>query len=165
MGEITVFDVPLEGWFAVIAVLIILLFVLWSIAVFRIGRLKKRLQAFVKDTGATDLEGVMKKLHAQAEELYGAKAEQERRLEQLEKKITAMKGNVNVLRYNAFGDGGSDLSFSLAIVNDRADGVVLSALHSRDESRVYAKPLEGGASTYSLTPEEKEVVIQAKRRS
>ncbi|MNH41187.1 hypothetical protein D3C79_1026350 [compost metagenome] len=76
--------------------------------------------------------------------------------------IPQQKAKIGVHRYNAFAEQGSDLSFSIAIVNDQKDGAVISSIHSREASYVYAKPLEKGESSYTLTPEEKKAVSDAK---
>ncbi|HZG57285.1 DUF4446 family protein [Paenibacillus sp.] len=165
MGDIVVFEVPLEAWLSGGVVLIALLFVLWIAALLRIGKLRKRLNAFVKDTGVPDLESVMKKLHERVEGLTAQTESNAQRIGVVEARAERWKTNVGVVRYNPFGERGSDLSFSVAFVDERKDGVVISALHSRDESRVYAKPLEAGTSGYPLTPEEKEAIIQAKPKA
>jgi hypothetical protein len=69
--------------------------------------------------------------------------------------------HVGLVRFSPFHDTGGDQSFALALLDGRGDGVVLTALHSRAESRLYAKPIEGGASSYSLTPEEREAMDRA----
>ena len=68
------------------------------------------------------------------------------------------KGNIGIHRYNAFAERGSDLSFSLAIINDEKDGMVMSGIHGRDNTFVYAKPVKEGQSAYTLTPEEIEAI-------
>lgn len=76
---------------------------------------------------------------------------------------TSVRG-VGVVRFNPFhGDGsGGNQSFSAAFLNERGDGVVLSALHSRAGSAsVYAKPVSKGASTFELTEEEREAIGKA----
>ncbi|HEX9075532.1 MAG TPA: DUF4446 family protein, partial [Anaerolineae bacterium] len=60
-----------------------------------------------------------------------------------------------------FPDKGGDQSFTVAILDDHADGVVLSGLHSRADSRVYAKPVVRGQSNYTLTGEEKDAIARA----
>lgn len=73
--------------------------------------------------------------------------------------IIKLKGaNINMKRYNAYEDTGNDLSFTIAVLNDLQDGFVLSSLYSRNDQRVYAKPIENGQSKYTLSDEEKEVV-------
>jgi hypothetical protein len=71
---------------------------------------------------------------------------------------------VGVVRFNAFHDVGSDLSFALALLNQRGDGVVISSLYGREECRSYAKPVQGGVSSYNLSQEEKEAIRQAMSR-
>jgi hypothetical protein len=83
-------------------------------------------------------------------------------LEEVQRTLPKQKGKVGVIRYNAFADQGSDLSFSIAIINDEMDGAIFSGIHSRDTSYVYAKPLEKGESTYPLTPEERQAILEAK---
>ncbi|HEY3314191.1 MAG TPA: DUF4446 family protein [Bacillota bacterium] len=68
---------------------------------------------------------------------------------------------IGMVRFNAFEGVGSDLSFSFALIDGHRDGVVLSSLFGRDESRIYAKPIKDGQSTYQLTGEEKDAVRQA----
>lgn len=70
--------------------------------------------------------------------------------------------HVAVVRYDAFGDMGGRLSFSIAIVDDRGDGVVVSAIHARGESRTYAKGIIGGDSDITLTPEERQALSAAR---
>ncbi|MEW1951847.1 DUF4446 family protein [Terrabacter sp. NPDC080008] len=69
--------------------------------------------------------------------------------------------NVAVVRYDAFGDMGGRLSFSAAIVDDLGDGIVLSSIHARGESRTYAKGVVGGRSSITLTPEEQQALSSA----
>ena len=70
--------------------------------------------------------------------------------------------HVAVVRYDAFGDMGGRLSFSAALVDDGGDGVVLSSIHARGESRTYAKGIVGGASDVTLTPEEQQALAAAR---
>lgn len=70
--------------------------------------------------------------------------------------------HVAVVRYDAFGDMGGRLSFSAAIVDDRGDGVVLSSIHARGESRTYAKGITDGGSDATLTPEEQQALSAAR---
>lgn len=70
--------------------------------------------------------------------------------------------NVAVVRYDAFGDMGGRLSFSCAVVDDDGDGLVISSIHARGESRTYAKGIVGGSSEITLTPEEQEALRAAR---
>ncbi|MGH2375803.1 MAG: DUF4446 family protein [bacterium] len=68
---------------------------------------------------------------------------------------------VGVVRYDAFHGAGGQLSFSLALLNERHDGVVLSVINGRDGARAYAKPVSGGRSTLTLSEEEQRAISQA----
>jgi hypothetical protein len=69
--------------------------------------------------------------------------------------------NVALLRYDAFEDVGGRLSFSCAMLDDRGSGVVLTSINGRQETRVYAKPIAEGRSSYNLSSEEEEAIRQA----
>lgn len=73
--------------------------------------------------------------------------------------------HIGLVRFSPFHDTGGDQSFTLALLNGDRDGIVVTALHSRTESRLYAKPIEQTRSQYSLTPEEREAIDRALHRS
>ena len=67
----------------------------------------------------------------------------------------------SLLRYKAFSNTGGDQSFSLALLDSKGNGVVLSSIYGREESRVYAKSIQEGKSTYPMSAEEEETLRQA----
>ena len=83
-------------------------------------------------------------------------------LEALRGDLAQALRHVAVVRYDAFGDMGGRLSFSAAIVDDRGDGVVLSSIHARGESRTYAKGITGGGADTTLMPEEQQALSAAR---
>lgn len=69
---------------------------------------------------------------------------------------------VAVVRFNPFGDTGGDQSFTAALLNEKGSGLVISSLHNRDKTRMYAKPVkEGGEDGYSFSKEEKQTIKRA----
>ena len=66
-----------------------------------------------------------------------------------------------MLANNAFQDTGSNLSFALAILDKNNNGIVLNGIYSREMSNIYAKPVESGISSYTLSEEEKEAIKKA----
>jgi len=80
------------------------------------------------------------------------------RLERISKECVQ---KVGIIRFNAFENMGSDLSFAIALLNDQNNGVVLSSIYSRSECHTYAKPIISGSSSYFLTDEEKKALAQA----
>lgn len=70
--------------------------------------------------------------------------------------------HLSVVRYDAFGDMGGHLSWSLALLDDRGHGVVLTSIHGRAEARTYAKSVAAWSSEQQLSPEELEAVAAAR---
>lgn len=68
---------------------------------------------------------------------------------------------VGLVRYDAFTDVGGEQSFSCAILDGASNGLVVSGLYSRNDMRVYAKPVVGGSSPLSLTEEEQKAIANA----
>ncbi|MDQ6686068.1 MAG: DUF4446 family protein [Actinomycetota bacterium] len=66
-----------------------------------------------------------------------------------------------VVRYDAFGDMGGHLSWSLALLDDGGDGVVLTSIHGRTDARTYAKNISGWSCEQPLSPEEDDAVAHA----
>src|SRR5215217_1341752 len=69
--------------------------------------------------------------------------------------------HVGLVRYDAFEDVGGRLSFSCAMLDHHANGVVVTSIDGRQDTRVYAKPVNAGKSAYNLSVEEEEAIRQA----
>jgi Protein of unknown function (DUF4446) len=67
-----------------------------------------------------------------------------------------------VVRYDAFGDMGGHLSWSLALLDDAGNGVVLTSIHGRSDARTYAKNVAAWSSQQQLSPEEEEAIGHAR---
>ena len=68
---------------------------------------------------------------------------------------------VAVIRYNPFADTGGDQSFAIALLDSLGNGVVVSSLHSRTDTRVFAKPVQSGRSKFQLSDEEQDAIRKA----
>lgn len=145
---------------AVSVLLLIMIVGLWV----KMRKLRKSLANMTAGAVGESLEQVLTDIQTSIRRLKENQDRHEERLNRLEERLAVMKGRVAIHRYNAFGGnggGGSDLSFSLAIVDDAQNGAVLTAIHGRDETFVYGKPVQGGESNYKLTPEEREALGKA----
>ena len=80
---------------------------------------------------------------------------------ELDEKSKKCLQKVGIVRYNAYKDTGSDLSFAVCILDEENNGVVFNGIYSRDMSNIYAKPIEKGLSKYKITPEEQEAINRA----
>jgi hypothetical protein len=111
--------------------------------------------------GGSDLESALLEFVTRLNHIEQITQGVDHRVTDLEVKQPYLVQHVGVVRFNPFADKGGDQSFVLAILNNHADGVVLSSLHTRTDVRVYAKPVVDGQSTYTLTAEEKEAIARA----
>ena len=84
-------------------------------------------------------------------------------LEELRADAATALRHVAVVRYDAFGDMGGHLSWSLALLDDEGDGMVVTAIHGRADTRTYAKNVAGWTGAQQLSPEESEAVALARR--
>lgn len=81
---------------------------------------------------------------------------------QIDELLDTAVTRVGVVRFRAFEDMGSDLSYAVAMLDSANNGVVLSSIFGRDDSRSYVKPIEDGkCDKYTLTTEEEEAIRQA----
>lgn len=143
--------------------LIVILFVVIGLS----GKLKKLKTAYknlMGETGVTSMEDVMHAVHNHLAGVDNKLNEHQASLGKHERRLAALKGRVGVHRFNAFSDSGSDLSFSVALVNEAQDGVVITGIHGREQTFLYAKPIDKGQSAYMLTPEEKTAINQAMQK-
>ncbi|MFH1181259.1 MAG: DUF4446 family protein [bacterium] len=72
---------------------------------------------------------------------------------------------VGMVRFNPFKETGSDLSFSAALLDDNDSGVVITSLYTRQDNRIYGKPIKNGESEYQLSDEEKLAIEKAKNNN
>ncbi|RJE83307.1 DUF4446 family protein [Paenibacillus sp. 1011MAR3C5] len=147
---------------AVLAIIVLLLFIRVLGLGSKLKKLRNQYLAVMGDTGVTNIEEVVVSLKNQLDEQREQIDRLQNELRGVQTVLPQMKTKLGIHRYNAFSDGGSDLSFSIAIVNEEKDGAVFSGLHSRDSTYVYAKPVEKGESPYPLTPEERKAMQEAK---
>ena len=84
-------------------------------------------------------------------------------LAQTRRELSQALRHVSVVRYDAFGDLGGRFSFSAAMLDDSGDGLVLTSIHGRTETRTYLKGLSGGIADIELSPEENEALRLARR--
>lgn len=79
----------------------------------------------------------------------------------LGERLTGAVQKVALIRYDAFEDVGGRLSFSCALLDERGDGVVVTSINGRQDTRVYAKPVARGTSDHNLSEEEVEAIREA----
>lgn len=146
----------------IILIIIFFLFLFWNILLeIRLVREKKRTTFFFKGEKVENLEGVIFQVLNVQKETKKEIREILKRLEKLDKIALRSVQKVGVVRFNPFGDIGGDQSFSLAILDQKDDGIIISSYHSKERTRIYAKPVKNGKSKYPLSDEEKRAIEEA----
>ena len=130
-------------------------------ALFWVISFEWRLKKLFCGSAEKDLQGVLVGLRRDADKLRGDVSEIQKYLEAAEPRIAASVKHVGVVRFDSYGDVGGNQSFAAAFMDERKNGVVFSSLYGRETNRVYAKPLVGGVSQFTLSDEEKEAIAQA----
>ena len=142
-------------------VVAVLALVLAAVALVRLGRIRKDLVLLAADGDAPSFIAAVAR---KTEEVRGLRTEVDDLTALLARTRTELADalrHVSVVRYDAFGDMGGRLSFSAAMLDDGGDGLVLTAIHGRSETRSYIKGVKGGSSEASLSPEEQQAVSYA----
>ena len=127
----------------------------------KLSYMKKRYRKMMTGVDGANLErllmGHIDEVKRVVEENQRIDAENHRMDELLQTAIT----RVGVVRFRAFEDMGSDLSYAVALLDSHNNGVVLSSIFGREDSRSYVKPIEAGQSTYTMTEEESQALREA----
>lgn len=153
--ELNLFNIIL----LVITLLLLVMYILNSI---KLTKLRKNYSDFMAKLGkGNDINEMLQKYVKDVEEIKKENNEIEQYCRKLDEDSKQNLKKIGMVRYNAYKDTGSDLSFALAILNDNNTGIVLNGIYGRDTSNIYAKPITEGTSKYALSKEEKEALEKA----
>ena len=111
---------------------------------------------------ARNLEKTLIERLDQVDALLDANAANEKNIRILFNKMKFTFQKVGLVKYDAFNEMGGKLSFSLALLNEKNDGFVMNAVHSREGCYTYVKEIIDGNSIIVLSPEEQEALDMAK---
>lgn len=161
MGEIVEF--MSTGTFSLILTCIVIVLAIgFIVMIAKLSRLNKRYRAFMKKLGSdSNIEEDLETFMHQVEKVEKQNGEIVEYVKTLDNDLERCIQKVGIVRYNAFRDTGSNLSFSLALLDEHNNGVVLNGVYSREASNIYAKPVEKGKSSYVLSDEEAEAIQKA----
>ena len=156
--EITKDDMYIIG----LTLFCILLFILYLANIVKLKKIRKEYKKFLEKLGnGSNIEDILNNHLNRINKVITKNEELEKYCIKLDTDIKYCIQKIGIYRYNAYKDTGSDLSFTLALLNEKNDGVVLNGIYSRDMSNIYAKPIKGGISEYKITEEENEAIKRA----
>lgn len=141
-----------------LVIIILILLILVCSNMKAISRLETKYRKLTRGVENSNLEQL---IDSYMDKIDGVKEETETiksQFDNIDKRISRCIQNVSIIRYKAFDDVGSDLSFSLAMLDENKDGIIITSIYGRNESTTYAKPIDKGISRYDLSDEEKIVL-------
>jgi hypothetical protein len=130
----------------------------------RLQRLTRQYTALMRGADETDLTSLLHQHVDEVRQALGTISALEQRTARLEQAQPRALQWLGSLRFNPFRHTGGAQSFALALVDDQGNGFVLSSLHARENTRVYAKPLKEWTSDHMLTEEEQQAIERAQRQ-
>ena len=145
----------------ILGISFVVLLLLFFINFIRFLMFKKKYNSLVRDLDGKNVEEILIANGKSLEEAIVKTDKLSEEIGRLETKLSLSIQNVGLIRYNAFGDLGPDLSFSIALLDEYLNGMVLTSIHGREQSTTYAKPVVKGKSEYSLSVEEMQAVEKA----
>jgi hypothetical protein len=153
-------DVFVAGLVIAVAILIVVALVLLR----RADRLSRRLDAITQGSDAQSLDSLfgshLERVRAVVSDVDRLAA----RMVILERDLRHSLGRVGIVRYNPFEETGGNQSFALAVLDGNGDGFVVSSLHARTATRVYAKAVKAGTAESALSDEETAALREALAR-
>ena len=158
-----IIDIIKQDTFIVVWLVVTILLVIgFIVMISKLSSLNKRYKKFLEKLGnGKDIEEDLETYMYRVEKVEKQNNEIANYVKTLDEDLTRCIQKVGMVRYNAFKDTGSDLSFTLALLDEHNDGVVLNGIYSREMSNIYAKPVKNGTSTYTMSDEEKQAVQKA----
>ena len=145
--------------------IIIFNFILLILLIYNIiktNKIGKKYKEFMRKIGnGKDLEEDLENYIHRVERVEKQNGEIVQTCNEMSKSLEKCIQKVGVVRYNAFENTGSDLSFALALLDNKDNGIVLNGIFSRESSNLYAKPVISGKSSYSISEEEEKAIEKA----
>jgi hypothetical protein len=140
---------------------LVVLMILYTIAQIRISKIKEKYNLLVRGVKGVNIEQLLIKTGEDINSVHIDIDNIQNSLDKIETKLSFAIQKVGFVRYNAFGNMGSDLSFSIALLDSFQNGFVLTSIYGRDYTTSYAKPLKFGKSVYPLSVEEMQAIDRA----
>ncbi len=144
-----------ETFLLILVSIMALLLIGFVVMVTRFSKLNKKYKNFMQKLGnGKNLEEDLETYMYRVNKVEQQNAQIQNEMKNMNNNITKCIQKVGIVRYNAFEDTGSNLSFALALLDNNNNGIVLNGIYSREMSNIYAKPVENGKSTYTFSEEE-----------
>ncbi|MBP2034001.1 hypothetical protein J2Z42_002718 [Clostridium algifaecis] len=139
-------------------IIIIIMFIMIITSFKALNKVERRYKKFMRGVDNKNLEQLVTGYLDNIDEVKKETNIMKKEFNQLKLESKKCIQKFSIIRYRAFEDVGSDLSFSVAILDGNNDGILLTGIYGRSESTTYAKPIDKGMSRYELSEEENQVL-------
>ena len=140
---------------------VLILFIMIIVNIVQMKKLKRNYKIFMSGNSAKNLEDTLIKRLDQIDSLIEANEENEQHIQLLFGKMRRTYQKMGLIKYDAFHEMGGKLSFSLAMLDEKDNGFIINAMHTREGCYTYIKEIVKGESYIVLGEEEKEALRQA----
>ena len=148
-----------ETFLMIVAGTNILLLILYFCNILKLKKINKNYKTFMKKIGnGNNIDEMLKNYINKVDEVSDKNEEIVNYCKTIDNRISLCIKKVGMVRYSAFKDTGSDLSFALTLLNDKNDGVILNGIYSREMSNIYAKQVIDGKCSNKLSEEERQAL-------
>ena len=144
-----------------LAAFVLILIILMIVNVVQMSKLKKNYRIFMNGKNAKTLEDTLIQRLDQVDELIAANKANEKNIKTLFKNMEKTYQKMGLVKYDAFHEMGGKLSFSLAMLDEKNNGYIISAMHTREGCYTYIKEIIDGNSVIVLSEEDQEALKQA----
>ena len=144
-----------------LVVLVIILLIVTITNSVRMKNLKKNYKIFMSGNSAKNLEDTLIKRLEQVDFLLEANEANEKNVKILSKKMNQTYQKMGLIKYDALNEMGGKLSFSLAMLDEKNDGYIINAMHTREGCYTYIKEIVDGNSIIVLSEEEQKALNRA----
>lgn len=142
-------------------VLVLILIIIIAITYRALNKLESKYRRLMRGVNNKNLEDMVISYLDKVDVVKDQNQHIKQMYERIDGELKTCIQKTSIVRYKAFDDMGSDLSFSIALLDGNSNGVILTSIYGRDESTTYAKPVDKGISRYELSEEENEALEQA----
>jgi hypothetical protein len=144
-------------------ILVVILFFINFATRAKLNNLRTKYNKFMNGLSDKNIEQLLEECIERVNTIGKKNMDIENHINSIERDLMQCVQKIGIIRFNAFDNVGSDLSFAIALLDSSDSGIVLSGIYARDSSSTYAKPIISGKSKYALSAEEIHALDIAKK--
>lgn len=147
--------------FIILGCVSLVLLILMVIQMIQLSKLKNKYLKFMGEKEVKSFEDKIERIFEENNYIKDLSEENKKEIKKINKDMELSFNRVGIVKYDAFQQMGGNLSFSLCLLNERKDGIILNSVHSTEGCYTYVKEIKSGMCDLELCNEEREALIEA----